>query len=342
MPSIDFKVWDNYLALHRYMLPLGSVDYDKGNKKGLVVPRALPSRPVLQKHLVAVRRIEETLSHIWLSHPALVTPEYYCYLYLFCQLLRCSYRHKPFLTEHGRWKGLAWFPIQTLVGKPGVEGKDSAAKRAWYHWYYLYVTGPRPRSNQKALEQMFPWIPPAGESDVILVRQQLAVLKSIGTIEPSLAIRNYESDGQPIIRMGFPVLRRKESRPWHPWIYLGQVGCWKAGLCEDIRVREAVNRMMEDKTLWKLWWKLLPEICPDIKERKMVLKELDNCINPKKPGTKRAWRLLRTAWARELESEWQKSAPGTVISAVKQPDQRTSATGVTSGFVNPAIPPLGG
>ncbi len=238
MTVTDTTVWQAFKGLHRYFLPIGSAGK-------IVVPNALPD-VATAKGVEAAINLANYIDYAWRTQPALVSPEYYTYLYLFCQSLRVSRRNNPTFLGHGKWVGLSWMPLHILAGRA-----ELPVVRAWNKFYYDYIAMERPRPDQAALSKYFPWVPPYAVSIEADVIRQLSLLKDLKADGDSstTVFRKYDSIG----------LTPPGKRRWHPLVVFSEPESWiDGGPAWEPYYQEALLRFLDEPDVWKLWKRVAP------------------------------------------------------------------------------------
>lgn len=200
-------IWEAYRALGRYVY-----DTTGHGPKGLKPQAQTPQTARYNgRAYAAATRLKTVVGSLWFHTPiADASPTYFSYLYLFSQLLRCSYPHYGFDPGRG-WYGLSWFPIWSLLGKTG------SGERAWYA--FRAANG----RHMTVGELMVRY--PMYEADIVVskhaVETEVDQLLQLHTTQ-QLSIRKIFETLNSHGRVRGP----REAIGWHPMLVLSRWEAW--------------------------------------------------------------------------------------------------------------------
>jgi hypothetical protein len=177
-------IWDAYRALHRYVAaPVGTVRVGAtwvapahSDRCAALAPdvklfRVRDALPSDGKSRAAADQLAAVSALLPATHPIAASDEYYAYLFLFAQLIRCSGRlHPHFVTPQVGWKNLRWVSIE------GLRGTGDAPLAFWNKFYWQHVQIAKPAPDETALRIMFPLPPEAKEQTAAVIDAQLDAL----------------------------------------------------------------------------------------------------------------------------------------------------------------------
>lgn len=215
-------VWKAYRSLWQYAKAI------KINK-GAPIPTWLPSN-------IPPKKEQEVSNHLALLNsyvtrrPLKVDVDYYIYLYLFAQQIRCSLAESPyFKNDEEGWKNLRWLPLNTLL---------SSAKES--HWDFWHKTHKMHSANQ--LSKIYPILLDPGIAETIAVDKQLDIILKIMEkqgINLLTAWRDYGLHGE----------RRNtdQKNPWHIHIAMVIPEAWDTNIYPQLLggLIELINNEVE-------------------------------------------------------------------------------------------------
>lgn len=269
-------VWSAYYKLWQYARYVGV-------KSKLKLPVQM-GKTIPTRHIGLTKQIAEQIDAQDKDYVIQCTEEYYAYLYLFVQLVRCSQKSGPYFMDSAiGWKNLAWFPLQTLKGRVGV------ADRTWQAWYHATIYGKR--LNEADLNKTYPMLLESGESDAEIAKQQVLILNRIkkeNNISTLEALLYYNLAGE---------MHNKKKSAWHPWLILAVPEAWDTYI--NWNSLPVFLELIQNNSNWDFFYEtfipLMNKGKSINKTKEALLQKLDHALNysdlPK--NTKMKWKILR-------------------------------------------------
>lgn len=203
-------VWNAYRALHRYVAAGCVVG-------GAPIPKRISEKPVAGPHRQACSDLAKITTQLYnWDTPLQVSSQYFVYLYLFAQLLRCSYKHDPMYVEGKGWQRLGWFPLHVLKGRDGAKNQASPAQRFWFGW--LFREGIK-RESESDLQYKYPWFEDDLSASLQAVHWQtekLSKLAQLHKVLPHEILFLFTATGTPA----------EQTCSWHPMLILSTMHAW--------------------------------------------------------------------------------------------------------------------
>jgi hypothetical protein len=194
---VESDIWREYRALH------DAVGFRVDPR-----PRPPPPYPIRPADQQAARSLAFIIQGAAETYPIPCPPKDYTFLYLFQQLIRCSYPLSPHRLLDG-WHGLRWLPLSALLGK-----EPDAGTRFWANWYRNTYAKPIPRPTPHDLLTWYPRGRAKSQSEYL--DSSLAQLHRLCTQHralPIVILENLDALGHD--RQSTPV-----PIEWHPLLLL--------------------------------------------------------------------------------------------------------------------------
>jgi hypothetical protein len=207
-PWTPDDVWNAYRALHRYVI-------EHPPTYGMKVPASLPHVLTGDRNKAAAERLAAEITEAWDSHPVAVSPEYFGYLYLFVQLLRCNYEKHPDWTAASGWSPLRWMYFSGLAGK--------ANARAFAQWYYTEWMTRHPRPSEGDLQVRYPLYLSVADESLIPLPRAAEVLQRLmreQQVDAGAIFRQFNGLGSPRSKSGSP------RHEWPAWLVMARPETW--------------------------------------------------------------------------------------------------------------------